>query len=374
MEGTTVQRRPARPGLGKWGRNFQKTPGRRPTLHAHLKYSWQSAMRASSGYAFALGTICSRRICSRQEGRASSNRRLKRCGGNSAIGPCPDGAAGCWATPCLALRSPAACLAAPPADLVGGVDGHSQGGLQLQAPHALDGVRHTHGGDGDVARACRGRAWASVQLEAALDCALRRARRGPRGGGPTGPTRHQGGKSQHGAAGQSLPSRSLRRCRAGSRARPGRSRRWRQGRGGRLLRRGGAATGAAARQGRARRRRRGSTGIQPTDADVLVEDVVGAHHRGQVEQRLPHAHEHDVGDALQEGWVGGWAWGGGVGEGWGGPGERVVWGSSEPVRGEGGGGPRMGGGRFQGGRARGQGRSAGAPARGAEGVPELQHT
>ena len=37
----------------------------------------------------------------------------------------------------------------------------------------------------------------------------------------------------------------------------------------------------------------------PTHADVLVEYLVGAQHRGQVEQRLAHAHEHNVADALR---------------------------------------------------------------------------
>lgn len=55
-----------------------------------------------------------------------------------------------------------------------------------------------------------------------------------------------------------------------------------------------------------RRRVRGQS--RRTDADVLVQDFVGSHDRGQVEQRLPHAHEHHVRHALRR--VGGW-----VGEG-----------------------------------------------------------
>lgn len=39
-----------------------------------------------------------------------------------------------------------------------------------------------------------------------------------------------------------------------------------------------------------------------TNADVFVQDFVGAQHGGQVEQRLPHAHEHNVGHALHTGW------------------------------------------------------------------------
>ncbi len=38
-----------------------------------------------------------------------------------------------------------------------------------------------------------------------------------------------------------------------------------------------------------------------TDADVLVQDFMGAQHGGQVEQRLAHTHEHDVGHALHMG-------------------------------------------------------------------------
>ncbi len=58
--------------------------------------------------------------------------------------------------PSAPQHSPAPAGAQPPANLVGRVDGHRQGGLQLQAPHALDGVGHPDRGDGDVAGACGG--------------------------------------------------------------------------------------------------------------------------------------------------------------------------------------------------------------------------
>ena len=62
--------------------------------------------------------------------------------------------------------------------------------------------------------------------------------------------------------------------------------------------RSAASSGTAAAGSRPCKQRSGEA--EPlTDAHALREHLVRAQHRGQIEQRLSHAHEHDVGDALQ---------------------------------------------------------------------------